>query len=250
VAGVHAVDDGNLDVEWFAPNTMQRETPYVTMTDEEIENAVHDALLQDPRVWSFEVHADSDYGVVTLTGTVDNLKASKAAEEDARDTIGAWRIKNHLKVRPATYVSDEQIISNVGKALKRDPYLDRHDLRVSAYNGKVFLYGNVDSEFEKMEAEDAAFRVPGVIEVADYLQVHEETAWQSDWDIKDAVEDQLFWDTDVDSTKVAVSVNDGVVTLTGNVGTWYEYMEAARDAFRGGAKDLKNELHMDHGPRS
>lgn len=250
VAGVHSVDDSNLKVEWFAPDTMQRKSAYVSKSDGEIEKAVHDALLQDPRVWSFDVKAHSDYGVVTLTGMVDNLKASKAAEGDARNTVGTWQVKNHLKVRPVKYVSDEKIISKVETALKRDPYLDRQDITVSAYNGKVYLYGTVDSEFERMEAEDVAFRVSGVIEIADYLDVREESLWQSDWEIEEGVEDQLYWDTDLDATKVNVSVQDGVATLTGTVGSWYEYMEAAKDAFRGGARELRNDLHMEHAPRS
>jgi len=248
VAGVYSVDDSDLNVEWFAPDTMQRESTYVARTDAEIEKAVHDALVQDPRVWSFDVAVDSDYGVVTLTGMVDNLKASKAAAEDARDTLGAWRVKNHLKVRPAKYLSDQEIISKVNEALKRDPYLDRYDILVSAYNGKVFLYGTVNTEFEKMEAEDVAFRVNGVIEVADYMDIREGTVWQSDWEIQQGVEDQLAWDANVDAAKVDVSVQDGVVTLTGDVGSWYEYTRAAKDALRGGARAIRNDLHMEHAP--
>jgi osmotically-inducible protein OsmY len=250
VAGVHSVDNSDMNVEWFAPKSMQRKATYVSKTDEEVEKAVHDALVHDPRVWSFDVGVDSDYGVVTLTGMVDNLKASKAAEEDAHNTVGAWRIKNHLKVRPITYLSNEKIISRVKAALKRDPYLARHDILVSAYNGKVYLHGMVDSDFEKLEAEDAAFRVNGVIEVANYLDVRKDETWLSDWIIEEGVQDQLVWDTALDGTKVQVDVQDGVVTLTGTVGTWYQYMEAAKDAFRGGARELRNDIHMDHAPKS
>jgi osmotically-inducible protein OsmY len=236
-------------VEWFAPDSMQRKSAYASRTDREIEQAVHDALLQDPRVASFEVSADSDYGVVTLTGMVDNLKAREAAEQDAKDTVGAWRIRNHVKVRPTTRVKDEELISSVSAALKRDPYLDRHDIRVSSYNGKVYLYGTLDSEFEKQEAEDVAFRVKGVIDVADYINVPEASPWRNDWEITESVKDQLHWDPVVDSKQVDVSVQNGVATLTGKVDDWYEYSQAAQDAFRGGASGLNNEIHIEHGPR-
>jgi hypothetical protein len=36
--------------------------------------------------------------VVTLTGTVDNLKAKRAAEQDAKNTVGVWRVTDLLKV--------------------------------------------------------------------------------------------------------------------------------------------------------
>jgi len=249
VSGVQSVDDSDLKVEWFAPDSVQRESRYVSKTDEEIEKAVHDALLQDPRVLDFDVDVDSDYGSVTLTGMVDNLKADKAAEQDTRNTVGVWRVKNHLKVRPVTRVKDEEIISRVSAALERDPYLDRYDIRVSSYDGKVYLNGWVNSDFEKLEAEDTAFRVNGVIEVADYLKVREASPWKSDLEIEYGIEDQLFWDPSVNAKNVDVSVHHGEATLTGTVGTWYEYTQAAQDALLGGAREINNELEMEHSPR-
>ena len=248
VAGVRQVDASDLEVEWFAPDTMTRESTNVTKSDDQIKKAVHDALMQDPRVWSFDVGVDSNDGVVTLTGTVDNLKASKAATEDARDTVGTWWVKNHLKVRPLEYLSDAAIISSVKAALKRDPFLNRYDIVVSAYNGKVYLYGTVDTPFEKTEAEDVAYRAKGVIDVSDYLDVRESTPWRSDWEIRRSVEDQLSWDTAIDAQNVNVAVENGLVTLTGTVHNWYEYTEAAKDAFRGGARELRNDLHMENAP--
>ena len=42
---------------------------------------------------------------------------------------------------------------------------------------------------------------------------------RSDSDIKRDVEDELRWDPDVDSTDIAVTVKNGVVTLAGQVDT-------------------------------
>ena len=44
----------------------------------------------------------------------------------------------------------------VEDALARDPYVERYEITVSALNGKVYLYGTVDSQFEKSQAEDVA----------------------------------------------------------------------------------------------
>ena len=59
------------------------------------------------------------------------------------------------------------------------------------------------------------------------------------------VTDELYWDPKVDSAAIAVSVDDGVVTLRGTVGSFREKQEARRDAERiYGVKDVKNEIEV------
>ena len=52
----------------------------------------------------------------------------------------------------------------------------------------------------------------------------------SDNDIKRDVEAQLRWDPDIDATDIAVSVKDGVVTLTGFVRSYSQRYEAEKEA--------------------
>ena len=52
----------------------------------------------------------------------------------------------------------------------------------------------------------------------------------SDIDIKRDVEAQLRWDPDIDATDIAVSVKDGVVTLTGFVRSYSQKYEAEKEA--------------------
>src|ERR1700687_3574040 len=59
-----------------------------------------------------------------------------------------------------------------------------------------------------------------------------ENAMRSDRDIKRDVEDELRWDPDIDSTDIAVSVNNAVVTLTGFVRSYMQKYEAEKDAKR------------------
>jgi osmotically-inducible protein OsmY len=71
----------------------------------------------------------------------------------------------------------------------------------------------------------------GVNHVNDELTIH--------------VSDQLRWDPKVDSTAIAVSADDGVVTLRGTVGSFRKKREAKEDARRVfGVKDVKNELQV------
>jgi osmotically-inducible protein OsmY len=64
-------------------------------------------------------------------------------------------------------------------------------------------------------------------------------------DLQRYVTDELYWDPKVDSAAIAVSADDGVVTLRGTVGSFREKREAKHDAERiYGVKDVKNELEV------
>jgi osmotically-inducible protein OsmY len=64
-------------------------------------------------------------------------------------------------------------------------------------------------------------------------------------DVKRYVTDELFYDPKVDNRAIAVSADDGVVTLRGTVGSFREKREAKQDAQRvHGVRDVKNELDV------
>jgi len=64
-------------------------------------------------------------------------------------------------------------------------------------------------------------------------------------DLQRYVTDELYWDPKVDSEAIAVSVDDGAVTLRGTVGSFREKQEAKHDAKRVyGVKEVKNELEV------
>jgi osmotically-inducible protein OsmY len=68
---------------------------------------------------------------------------------------------------------------------------------------------------------------------------------RSDEDIKRDVEAELRWDHDIDATDIAVSVKNGVVTLTGYVRSYLQKHEAERDAKRvNGVLAVANDLEV------
>jgi osmotically-inducible protein OsmY len=244
VTGVASVDHEDVEVDPALKDGMQKSEKKKIVSDAKIRQSVKDALLFDPRVSAFEPVVIVEDGVVTLTGTVDNLKAKRAAERDAMNTTGVIRVKNHLKVRPDTRPSDAVLAQRVREAIERSPMLDRADIRVTASSGKVFLNGEVDTFFERDQAEDAASRVQGVIEVQNRIQVAPEEDMASDWEIREDVQSQLFWSPFVDSGEVQVSVDDGVATLTGEVDSYFERRQATKNAFDAGAAAVDNNLSV------
>jgi len=272
VAGVKTVDDSGLKVKRWARDPDLKGEKYAKKSKEEIEDAVKDALLYDPRVSSFEVSPEvADDGItVILRGMVDNLKAKRAAGQDAQNTVGVRAVDNRILVRPTLMRSDEKIEDNVRRALVRDPYVESFDIKVDVRNGVADLYGTVDSFFEKFQADDVASRVNGVLMVDNKLIVQKDyhpyitdpyvddrygydSEWhqyrprfpaKSDWRIKEDIQDELWWSPFVDADDVTVTVDNGEVTLTGIVDSWSEFNAAANNAYEGGAVYVDNDLQV------
>ena len=64
-------------------------------------------------------------------------------------------------------------------------------------------------------------------------------------ELKQHVENALDWDPSIDASDVGVSVDEGVVTLRGNVGSYFEKVSAERIALRVyGVKAVANDLSV------
>ncbi|MBD3264959.1 MAG: BON domain-containing protein [Candidatus Omnitrophica bacterium] len=245
VAGVKSVETDALKVEAWPADEMKRKKRGEDKSDRKIEEAIKDALLYDPRTVSFRINVEVDDGFATLAGTVDNLKAKKAAEKTAKNTVSVWGVTNLIRVRPAETVSDSEIADRVNAALFWNPLLERYDISVYVNNGKVFLNGAVYTYYEKYEAEDVVSRIVGVVDVKNNLSVLPEWYWKSDRQIKKDVKAQIFWSLFVDSDDIDVSVEEGTVTLSGKVNSLHKLNAAVRNAFEGGAKTVRSKLEIE-----
>ncbi len=247
VAGTTEIDASGLEVEWWAHDEMQRQPRETALNDAEIEEAINDAFLYDYRVNPFDLSVEVKQGKAMLSGRVDNLGAKMAAAQDARNTIGVWKVENHIRVRPQKVPSNKALEDRMHNALLRDPYVELSDIDVDARNGLVILDGNVNSSFEKRRAAEIAWDVTGVVDVDNRIDAEHQWVWQSDWQIKEEVKDQLFWSPFVDEDKIQVKVEQGIVTLTGSVESWSAWNQAEENAFKAGAKDVKNKLKVENG---
>lgn len=269
VTGVKSVDVSNLNVALWARDDRLRTNKYVHKSDAEVRGAVEDALLYDPRVCSFEVTPKVSSGVVTLEGIVNNLRARRAAEQDAKNTVGVLSVENRIKIRPVSAMTDPTIARNVREAFRLDPIVERYDITVDVLSGVVHLYGTVDTYFEKMRAEEVGRGTDGVIRVRSHLSVDFNEPftqspyvypywWYSypvdtrvyldslkdDEQIEKDIRTELWWSPFVSEDDVTVTVEDGVATLRGTVGSWREYQAAKNNALEGGAVRVVNMLQV------
>lgn len=270
VNGVTAVDATGLEVARWARDEDLRKGKYVVKPDDQIQQAIRAALVQDLRVDATNIRIQVAGGIVTLRGTVADLQTKRAAVQDARNTVGVINVKNRLKVRPVEARGDEAIAQDVRNALERDPYLEQYEIVVEVIEGTVYLNGMVDSYFEKTQADIVASAIPGVEQVENDLIVEDvgeplvyepylEDYYPYDYDwydyrpgytmkrdaeIREDIRDELWWSPFVDAEEVTVTVEDGMATLTGTVDSWSEFNAASENAYEGGATWVRNQLEV------
>ncbi len=123
--------------------------------------------------------------------------------------------------------SDATIQKEVQDELKWQPLLNATEIGVAVKNGIVTLSGQVDSYTKKLAAEKAAKRIGGVKAVAEDIKVtYYGSRVKTDAEIAEAVVSALKWHSAVQEEKIRIKVDDGVVTLDGEVDWDYQRTNA------------------------
>lgn len=128
--------------------------------------------------------------------------------------------------------TDAQLQRDVMNELQWEPTVHAAEIGVAVKGGVVTLSGNVDSYAKRWAAERAVKRVSGVKAVAEEIKVTlPGTYRRADEDIARAASNILDWDYWVPHDRVKVMVQNGQVTLSGDVDGYYQKV-AAEDAVR------------------
>lgn len=142
--------------------------------------------------------------------------------------------------------ADAQLQRDVMAELEWDPAIQATTVGVIVKDGVVTLTGQLASHAEKEAAEHAAQRVRGVKALAIDLSVKlPADAERSDADIALAAERGLMWHVLVPKDKVRVKVENGWITLDGEV-EWRYQRQAAESAVRNlmGVTGVTNAIHI------
>jgi osmotically-inducible protein OsmY len=123
--------------------------------------------------------------------------------------------------------TESELRRDVERELEWDPSIDERRIGVSVVDGVVTLNGEVSSYAEKWRAERAVERVAGVRAIANDLVV-KTAAERSDTDIAKAAADALERNVLLLSNNLKVRVQNGWVTLSGEVNWDYQRRAAER----------------------
>ena len=123
--------------------------------------------------------------------------------------------------------TDKQIKDDVLAELAWDPAINADNIGVIVKEGVVTLTGHIGTYTEKMAAEKAVRHVAGVKAMAVELDVKLSTTHaRSDTEIAQAALHSLRWHTWVPSERLQVEVDQGWVTLSGDVDWQYQLVSA------------------------
>lgn len=142
--------------------------------------------------------------------------------------------------------TDAKLKQDVLKELEWQPSIHHEQIGVAVKDGVVTLSGFVKSFAEKLEAEKATRRVAGVKAIAEDLQVrYDYQPKTTDPEIAKRIVDVLDWDPLVPSGRIDVTVEDGVVKLTGKVDWLYQKNMAFKAASKiSGVVRIDNRLEV------
>ena len=125
--------------------------------------------------------------------------------------------------------TDTEIKDDVVEELRWDPQISDPDaIGVAVSDGAVTLTGTVPSYAEKLSAERAAARVYGVKAVANELKVKLPGSPRDDSDIARAIAHVLQWNVQIPEGRVQAVVENGWVTLDGEVNYEFQRREVER----------------------
>ncbi|OEY86437.1 hypothetical protein BIY23_03920 [Wolbachia pipientis] len=137
--------------------------------DADIANAALNALQWNVFVPHEQIKVAVENGHVTLTGKVEYNYQKECAKDAVQDLYGVTYVTNDVTVKPSAVVSSSEVKRKIIKEFERNARIDASNIKVEVDGSKVILKGKVRNFDEDREARTAAWSIPGVVNVVDYL---------------------------------------------------------------------------------
>ncbi|HEX9635555.1 MAG TPA: BON domain-containing protein [Candidatus Limnocylindria bacterium] len=150
------------------------------------------------------------------------------------------------RFRKRRVMNDKQLQQAVIDELDWEPSVDASDIGVTASNGVVTLSGYVPTFWQKRKAEWAAQRVKGVKALVEEIEVklRGEDRWADDTIAERALQ-SLASDAAVPKDRITLKVEDGWVTLSGEVDWHFQKTAAEHDVHNiTGVRGLSNQISI------
>jgi osmotically-inducible protein OsmY len=204
------------------------------------------------------IDVDVRNGVVTLSGSVGSVAeknrattiawtaGTKAVDIDGLKVTQDGKERRSQATERVADFSDAAILNAVEARIGLGPYASKSDIDVRVQDRVVTLSGHVPTVKAKRMANTVAAQTDGVLLVRNRLGVRRDGAVPGDAELKDRIDNALAVNAITESYEIAVAVQDGNVSLTGEVDNWFE-KGAADDVAASvrGVRSVDNDLEVD-----
>jgi osmotically-inducible protein OsmY len=227
------------------------------MSDDEIRTQVQGALEDDSSLAGAGIKSQVSDGKVTLIGEAENYAQVSRAERTIGDLAGVRVIDNQITVSSTTKRTDDEIRQAVERRFQNDAWLDDSGIDVAVNDGTVRLSGTVGSAVLMERARDQAQRWATNVDTTDLKVSWQGTREQgtngrnnqanqtntspgddrepqtgtlarSDEEIREAIRESISEDGRIAADDLKIEVENGQVTLSGQVRNRLDKTEAAR----------------------
>lgn len=143
-------------------------------------------------------------------------------------------------------MNDLTLRQDIQDELEFEPSIDAADIGVAVEDGIVTLTGHVTTYAEMKTVEEAVRRIKGVRGIACDIEVRPPGSHRSaDDQIARRALDMIAWNTAIPADAVQIEVQNGWITLLGNV-AWQYQRVAAEDAIKGlmGVYGIANQINV------
>jgi osmotically-inducible protein OsmY len=194
----------------------------------------------------FHVGVDEN-GIVTIRGEVNTLYDRLNVFDIVSGVKGVKEIKDLLVIN-TPLLPDDIIKVNIENALKNNSIIIEPDkITVKVSSGLVFLNGSVSYYKEKLMAETITSWQDGVIAIENRITVLPPKAARSDENIKSILNEILINKFPLIKDKVNVKVDNGIVTLDGEVMSLWEKSNLKKEFLQVlGVKSITENLKVNY----
>ena len=190
--------------------------------DEKIQSEVRAELSWEPRVQAGEITVGVNEGVVMLGGRVDTFATRSAAERAAHRVRGVRAVTNDIEVRPSASdpPSDSAVAEALAAALRWTDLIPADTLEAPVAEGWVTLKGEVESEYQRWEAERLVARLKGVTGVTNVILLR--PSGSASALRQHVIDEALRRNALIDLDAIKIIVEESAVILIGAVRSWAE----------------------------
>lgn len=214
-------------------------------SDIEIQQDVMEELKWEPFLNASEIGVAVKNGIVTLSGQVDSYSKKVLAERATKRVAGVKAIAEDIQVgiSPGFRRTDAEIADAVYNALKWHTGVQEEKIKIKVEDGSVRLEGEVEWDYQRINAKTAIENLGGVRSVINLITVKPEIKAS---DIRKKINSAFIRSATIDAEKVDVEVSGNKVILRGKVRSFAEKEDAERAAWAApGVTTLESNLEVE-----